>query len=117
MAGRPWTSVGTRRDQKGQGPRVALQFYTCVETGEWTTVPFGEWKHSTDLLLPHGVPFSSRKQSKPLQKVPLRPPLIRSSCHLKTTWTRVYPGHPALFSSLALSPTCCYPRHSHSPAS
>lgn len=37
------------------------------------------------------VPFSSRKQSKPLQKVPLRPPPILSSCHLKIMWTRAYP--------------------------
>lgn len=47
MAGRPWTSVGTRGDQKGQGPRVALQFCMCVETGEWTMVPLGEWKPVT----------------------------------------------------------------------
>lgn len=40
----------------------------------------------------HRVSFSSRKQSKPLQKAPLRPPPIQSSCHLKTMWTREYPG-------------------------
>lgn len=56
------------------------------------------------------VPFSSRKQLKPLQKVPSRPPRILSSCHLKTMWTRACPG---LFSLSPSAPASCLkPPHS-----
>lgn len=56
------------------------------------------------------VPFPSRKQSRPSQKVPLRPPPILSSCHLKTMWTRAY---PASFSTCAAA-SCLNPGSSPS---
>lgn len=63
----------------------------------------------------NGVPFSSRKQSKPLQKVPLRLPRILSSCHLRTTWTRVYPDLFSLTLYLCpnLFPDPQTPAHTH----
>lgn len=83
-----WELEGTRGDRE---PKVILQFYVLGEAGEWRRISLGEGKleHCPPL---HQVPFSSRKQLKRLQKVPLRPPRILSFCHLKTMWTRECPG-------------------------
>lgn len=110
MSGRPWTGVGTRGMQRQEANSDPLISMCVLRLGSGQGCPWGRgsWEHCLPL---HGVLLFSRKQSKLLQRVPLRPPLIRSSCHLKTTWTRAYPGHPASLATWSPSPACSCPPH------
>ena len=101
---------GQRRGDRG--PTVVPQFHVRVEMGEGKGAYVGGRGGHGALASSPPSPLPFRKQLKQLQKVPLRPPRILSSCHLRTTWIRECPG-PV---SLALCPVPIFRLHRPPPA-